>query len=81
MTTTMTARYTVLRHRTPSHPPLPVEVPQADLDDLRQRIAATRWPNEKPSTDRVAGRAARDDAGARALLGDGVRLAQGRGED
>ena len=29
---------------------------------------------------RVAGRAAGDDAGARALLGDGLRLAQGRGE-
>ena len=28
----------------------------------------------------IAGRAARDDAETRALLGDGVRLAQGRGE-
>jgi pimeloyl-ACP methyl ester carboxylesterase len=27
-----------------------VDVPQADLDDLRDRLAATRWPNELPGT-------------------------------
>src|SRR5918997_6369729 len=30
--------------QTPAIRPFRVEVPQADLDDLRQRIAATRWP-------------------------------------
>ena len=30
--------------------PFRVETPQADLDDLRQRIAATRWP-EKETVD------------------------------
>ena len=52
-------------------------VPQAALDDLRRRIAATRWPDQETVTDDIAGRAARDDAEARALLGDGLRLAQG----
>jgi epoxide hydrolase len=28
--------------------PFRVEVPQADLDDLRQRLARTRWPDELP---------------------------------
>ena len=30
--------------------PFTVHVPQAELDDLRRRIAATRWPDRKPST-------------------------------
>ncbi|HYZ06777.1 MAG TPA: epoxide hydrolase N-terminal domain-containing protein [Rubrobacter sp.] len=28
--------------------PFRIEVPQADLDDLRQRLARTRWPDELP---------------------------------
>ncbi|MEU8261623.1 epoxide hydrolase family protein [Micromonospora sp. NPDC048999] len=28
--------------------PFRVEIPQADLDDLRRRIATTRWPDELP---------------------------------
>lgn len=28
--------------------PYQIEVPQADLDDLRRRLAATRWPSELP---------------------------------
>jgi hypothetical protein len=28
--------------------PFRVEVPQADLDDLRERLARTRWPDELP---------------------------------
>jgi pimeloyl-ACP methyl ester carboxylesterase len=28
--------------------PFQIEIPQADLDDLRHRIAATRWPDELP---------------------------------
>ena len=57
--------------------PFTIEFPEAELDDLRARIAATRWPEKETVADAVAGRAARDDAGARALLGDGLRLAQG----
>ena len=29
-----------------------VEIPQADLDDLRARIVATRWPEKEPVEDR-----------------------------
>ena len=32
-----------------------VEVPQADLDDLAQRIAATRWPTGELVEDRSQG--------------------------
>ena len=56
------------------------DVPEAELTELRRRINATRWPERETVTDAVAGRAARDDSGARPLLGDGIRLAQGRGE-
>jgi len=28
--------------------PFRIEIPQADLDDLRRRIAATRWPEDSP---------------------------------
>src|SRR6266545_2411842 len=28
--------------------PFRIDIPQADLDDLAGRIAATRWPDEKP---------------------------------
>ena len=60
--------------------PLTGETPQADLEDLRARITATRWPEKETVDGPVAGPAARDDAGARALLGGRVRLAQVRGE-
>ena len=35
--------------------PFQVEVPEADLDDLRQRIAATRWPTRELVDDRSQG--------------------------
>jgi pimeloyl-ACP methyl ester carboxylesterase len=35
--------------------PFRVEVPQADLDDLRARIAATRWPDPETVADRSQG--------------------------
>ena len=35
--------------------PFKVEVPQADLDDLRRRIAATRWPEKETVADRSQG--------------------------
>jgi len=28
--------------------PFHIEVPEADLDDLRQRLAQTRWPDQPP---------------------------------
>jgi pimeloyl-ACP methyl ester carboxylesterase len=35
--------------------PFEVEVPQADVDDLRRRIAATRWPSKELVEDRSQG--------------------------
>ena len=57
--------------------PFQVSVPDAELTELRRRINATRWPEREPVTGCIARRAARDDSEARALLGDGLRLAQG----
>ena len=59
--------------------PFRVNFPDSELAELRRRINATRWPDARPSQT-IARRAARDDSGARALLGDGIRLAQGRSE-
>ena len=28
-----------------------IDVPEEELDDLRQRILATRWPEREPVTD------------------------------
>jgi pimeloyl-ACP methyl ester carboxylesterase len=35
--------------------PFAIETPQADLDDLRARIAATRWPDKEPVEDQSQG--------------------------
>ena len=35
--------------------PFRVEVPQAELDDLRRRISATRWPEREPVSDQSQG--------------------------
>ena len=35
--------------------PFIVDVPEAELDDLRQRIAATRWPDHETVTDQSQG--------------------------
>jgi pimeloyl-ACP methyl ester carboxylesterase len=35
--------------------PFSVEVPEADLEDLRRRIAATRWPEKETVTDETQG--------------------------
>ena len=56
--------------------PFHVNVPEAELAELRRRINATRWPERETVADAIARRAARDDAETRALLGDRVRLAQ-----
>ena len=60
--------------------PFHLSIPAEALADLRRRIAATRWPEQETRRRCIARRAARDDAEARALLGDGLRLAEGRGE-
>jgi hypothetical protein len=35
--------------------PFPVRVPQGELDDLRERLARTRWPDELPAVGWVRG--------------------------
>src|SRR5438045_2589427 len=35
--------------------PFPIDVPQADLDELRARIAATRWPERETVADQSQG--------------------------
>jgi hypothetical protein len=55
--------------------PFTVKVPETDLAGLRRRIAATKWPEREPVPDASQGCAARDDAEAREVLGDRVRLA------
>ena len=57
--------------------PFTVQIPEADLDELRARIAAVRLAQQGARRRSVAGRAAGDDPGARPLLGDRVRLAHG----
>ena len=69
--------------------PFTVEIPESDVEDLRARIAATRFPRKGAHrrTRRgtawkhrpAAGRRAGDDGGAHALLGHPVRPAEGRG--
>jgi hypothetical protein len=35
--------------------PFTIETPEADLDDLRARIAATRWPEKETVDDQSQG--------------------------
>ena len=35
--------------------PIEIDIPEASLDDLRQRIAATRWPSKELVADRSQG--------------------------
>ncbi|MEP7022765.1 MAG: epoxide hydrolase, partial [Actinomycetota bacterium] len=35
--------------------PFRIDIPQADLDDLQRRLAATRWPDELPGAGRAYG--------------------------
>jgi pimeloyl-ACP methyl ester carboxylesterase len=55
MTTTTTARYTAQDAASTDIRPFQVEVPQDDLDDLRQRLAATRLPSQELVADRSQG--------------------------
>ncbi len=36
--------------------PFEIDVPQADFDELRRRVQATRWPEQETVTDRSQGR-------------------------
>ena len=49
--------------------PFRVEAREAALDDLRRRIAATRWPDQETVRRSAPGRAARDDAGSSPATG------------
>jgi hypothetical protein len=51
--------------------PFHINVPKADLTDLRKRINATKWPERETVGDASQG-VQLDDSGARALLGDRV---------
>jgi pimeloyl-ACP methyl ester carboxylesterase len=52
---TTTERDSMLDTATAAILPFQVEVSQADLDDLRQRLAATRWPSQELVDDRSQG--------------------------
>jgi pimeloyl-ACP methyl ester carboxylesterase len=55
MTTATTPRYTTQDAGASDVRPFRAEVPQADLDDLRQRLAAIRWPSQELVDDRSQG--------------------------
>src|SRR5215207_1930310 len=55
MTTASTVRDTAQDTAADAIVPFHVEVPQADLDDLRQRLTATRLPTKELVTDRSQG--------------------------
>jgi pimeloyl-ACP methyl ester carboxylesterase len=54
-TTTTTARDTTLNAASAEIRPFRVEVPEEDLDELRQRLAATRYPSKELVADRSQG--------------------------
>lgn len=45
--------------------PLQIAIPQADLDDVRERLRRTRWPQEIVENDFLNGTTIRLDAGQR----------------
>jgi pimeloyl-ACP methyl ester carboxylesterase len=51
MTTAMTTRYTAQDTAADAVTPFRVDVPQADLNDLRRRLAAIRWPSKELVAD------------------------------
>ena len=55
MTTTAAPRVAVQDATSANIHPFQVEVPQADLDDLRQRLSAKRWPGKELVDDRSQG--------------------------
>ena len=61
--------------------PFRVNVPEADLADLRKRIAATKWPDREQVADDTQGVQLATMQKLAQLLGERARLAQVRGED
>ena len=59
--------------------PFTISISDAEVEDLRARIAATRFPDRETVEDDSQGVPLATDAGPRSLLGDRVRLAQVRG--
>ena len=59
--------------------PFHVEMPEEQIDDLRQRVAGDALADQGARLGPIAGRAAGDVAGARRLLDQRVRLARLRG--
>ena len=55
MTATMTQRDTASNTAADAIRPFQIHVPQEALDDLRQRLAATRWPEKETVTDQSQG--------------------------
>ncbi len=55
MTATLTYSDTVMDTTSPAIRPFRVDVPEADLVDLRQRIVATRWPERETVSDSSQG--------------------------
>src|SRR6266536_5057175 len=55
--------------------PFWIDIPQADLDDLRDRLARTRWPDELPGVGGGLRRSARLRQGTRRALAHLLRLA------
>jgi len=58
--------------------PFRIQIPEAELVDLRRRIVATRWSEQETVTDDSQGVPRAMMQGA--LLGDRLRLAQGGSE-
>ena len=59
--------------------PFRVNIPEEQLADLRRRIAATRWPDRETVNDGSQGVQLAKLQELGALLGNGLRLAKGRG--
>ena len=59
--------------------PFRIDIPQADLDDLRDRLDRTRWPDELPGVGWTRGVPLGYLQGAGRLLGRRLRLAQAGG--
>ena len=60
--------------------PFTIETPEADLEDLRARIAATRWPEKETVDDESQGVQLATMQELARYWADGVRLAQVRGQ-
>src|SRR6266571_3417826 len=58
--------------------PFHVDIPEEKLTDLRRRIAATQWPERETVADQSHGVQLKTISEAHQLLGDRIRLAQGR---